>query len=157
MTTRTVSLTVNGRAVQADVDDRTLLVHLLGELGIDVRVGCDTSNCGACLVTIDGEVVKSCTTFAVQCRGQVVETTSGLAGRLNDHPVLAWWADAPAHVDAPCRSGAVHIVLELLARERELTADDVRSAMEVLICWCGQCDSIVSVVAALARESEGTR
>lgn len=157
MTTRRVSLTVDGRAVQADVDDRTLLVHLLGHLGIDVRVGCDTSNCGACLVTIDGEVVKSCTTFAVQCREREVDTTSGLAQRRSDHPVLAWWADAPAHGDAPCRSGSVHIALELLAREQELTADDVRSAMEGLICWCGQCDTIVSVVEAVAREPEGTR
>jgi len=87
----TVSLTVNGKAVSADVEDRTLLVNLLRDtLGLTgTHVGCDTSQCGACLVHIDGQAVKSCTTLAVQASGSTVLTIEGLAKGDQLHPVQA--------------------------------------------------------------------
>ncbi|MCB1384068.1 MAG: (2Fe-2S)-binding protein, partial [Notoacmeibacter sp.] len=86
-----VTMTVNGRQVSGDCEDRTLLVHFLRDnLGLTgTHVGCDTSQCGACVVHVDGKAVKSCTTLAVQASGSSVTTIEGLASGADLHPVQA--------------------------------------------------------------------
>ncbi len=147
-----VSLTVNGRAASADVEGRTLLVELLRDkLGLTgTHVGCDTSQCGACVVLVDGHAVKSCTVLALQADGSDVTTIEGLAaadGTL--HPMQAMFREHHALQCGFCTPGMVMTAVDLVASHPEgLTEADIRHGLEGNLCRCTGYHNIVKAIAA---------
>ena len=115
----TVTLTVNGRSVTADVDARTLLVQLLREnLHLTgTHVGCDTSQCGACVVHVDGKAVKSCTTLAVQCDGASVVTIEGLAQDGKLHPMQEAFREHHGLQCGFCTPGMIMSAIDIVNRK----------------------------------------
>jgi carbon-monoxide dehydrogenase small subunit len=152
---KTVSLTVNGKPVSATVEGRTLLVQLLREqLGLTgTHVGCDTSQCGACTVHVDGKAIKSCTMLAVQADGAQVTTIEGMQaadGAL--HPLqAAFWAKHGLQCGF-CTPGMIMAAADLLGRETEPTDDEIRHAIEGNICRCTGYHNIVAAI----REAAST-
>ena len=151
-----VSMTVNGKAVTADVESRTLLVQLLREqLRLTgTHVGCDTSQCGACLIHLNGIAVKSCTTLAVQCEGATVLTIEGLAapdGPL--HPMQEAFREHHGLQCGYCTPGMVMSGLEILRRNPKPTEQEIRHGLEGNICRCTGYHNIVkSVLAASGQD-----
>ncbi|MCZ8133295.1 MAG: (2Fe-2S)-binding protein [Steroidobacteraceae bacterium] len=150
----TVSLEVNGRAVTAEVDPRTLLVDLLRkQLRLTgTHVGCDTSQCGACVVHVDGRSVKSCTMLAVQAEGARVTTIEGLApdGRL--HPVQAAFRECHGLQCGYCTPGMIMTAVALLQEHPEPTEAQVREHLEGNICRCTGYQNIVRAILSAAQE-----
>ena len=145
----TVSMAVNGNAVSADVDTNTLLVHYLRDaLGLTgTHVGCDTSQCGACCVTIDGNSVKSCTMLAVQAEGAEVTTIEGLAdGDL--HPMQEAFRDNHGLQCGFCTPGMVISAIDLVAKNPKPSEADIREWLEGNICRCTGYHNIVKAVKA---------
>ena len=116
----TVKLTVNGKAVSADVEDRTLLVHLLREnLGLTgTHIGCDTSQCGACVVLVDGVAVKSCTMLAGQAEGATVTTIEGLAKNGQLHPMQQAFRENHGLQCGYCTPGMIISAVDIVHRWR---------------------------------------
>lgn len=145
-----VSMTVNGRAVSGDVEDRTLLVHFLREnLGLTgTHVGCDTSQCGACVVHIDGKAVKSCTVLAAQASGSTVVTIEGLASGSELHPVQAAFKEHHGLQCGFCTPGMIMASVDLIARVGPGNLDEkaVREGLEGNICRCTGYHNIVQAV-----------
>src|SRR3982751_2567367 len=133
-----VTLTVNGKPVTADVEPRTLLVQYLREnLRLTgTHVGCDTSQCGACVVHVNGRAVKSCTIFAVQADGDAITTIEGLAtgGRL--HPMQAAFQEHHGLQCGFCTPGMIMTAIDMLARHKELDEGTIRRDLEGNICRC---------------------
>ena len=145
----TVTLTVNGKTVTREVEERTLLVHFLREtLGLTgTHVGCDTSQCGACVVHVDGRSVKSCTTLAVQVDGASVTTIEGLAaadGTL--HPMQAAFREHHGLQCGFCTPGMVMSAVDLVRENPAPTEKDVREGLEGNICRCTGYHNIVKAV-----------
>jgi carbon-monoxide dehydrogenase small subunit len=153
----TVSLTVNGKAVSADVEDRTLLVSFIREnLGLTgTHVGCDTSQCGACVVHIDGRAVKSCTTLAVQAAGSKVTTIEGISSGGELHPVQAAFRDNHGLQCGFCTPGMIMSSIDIINRHGgHLDEATVRHELEGNICRCTGYHNIVkSVLDAAGRMS----
>ncbi len=151
----TVSMTVNGKTVSADVEDRTLLVSFLREtLGLTgTHVGCDTSQCGACVVHIDGRAVKSCTTLAVQAAGTAVTTIEGLSSGGELHPVQAAFRDNHGLQCGFCTPGMIMTSVDIINRHgAHLDEATVRHELEGNICRCTGYHNIVkSVLDAAGR------
>jgi len=150
----TVTLTVNGRSVTADVDSRTLLVQMLREnLNLTgTHVGCDTSQCGACVVHVDGKAVKSCTTFAVQCQGANVVTIEGLAQDGKLHPMQEAFREHHGLQCGFCTPGMVMSAIDLVKREgKKLDEDTIRHGLDGNICRCTGYHNIVKAVQAGAE------
>ena len=148
----TVSMTVNGKKVSAEVEARTLLVHLLRErLGLTgTHVGCDTSQCGACVVHVDGKSVKSCTLLAVQAEGAKVTTIEGLAnGEL--HPMQAAFREHHGLQCGFCTPGMVMSAVDLVRHNADPNEHDVREWLEGNICRCTGYHNIVKAVQAGAK------
>ena len=148
-----VRLTVNGEAQELDVEPRLLLVHALrDELGLTgTHVGCDTSNCGACTVHLDGEAVKSCTVFAVQADGASVTTIEGIGSPDNLHPVQeGFWAEHGLQCGY-CTPGMIMAAADLLKRNPDPSEAEVRTALEGNLCRCTGYHNIVKAVLAAAR------
>ena len=148
----TVSMTVNGKKVSAEVEARTLLVHLLRErLGLTgTHVGCDTSQCGACVVHVDGKSVKSCTLLAVQAEGAKVTTIEGLAnGEL--HPMQAAFREHHGLQCGFCTPGMVMSAVDLVRVNPDPSEHDVREWLEGNICRCTGYHNIVKAVQAGAK------
>ena len=127
-----INVTVNGKAHQSEVEPRALLVHYLREdLGLTgAKVGCDTSQCGACVVRLNGATVKSCTCLAVQADGAEIVTIEGLAPDGNLHPVQeAFWNHHGLQCGY-CTSGMIMTVAELLERNPNPTAAEVRAGLD---------------------------
>ncbi len=147
-----VSLTVNGRNHTAEVEGRTLLVELLREgMGLTgTHVGCDTSQCGACVVHIDGESVKSCSILAMQANGCAVTTIEGIAeadGTL--HPMQAMFREHHALQCGFCTPGMVMSAIDLVQMHPEgLTEDEIRHGLEGNLCRCTGYHNIVKAIAA---------
>jgi aerobic carbon-monoxide dehydrogenase small subunit len=152
--TRRISITVNGRRRDVDVEPRTLLVHLLREgLGLTgTNVGCDTTSCGSCTVLLDGESVKSCTVLAVQVDGQEVTTIEGLASNGEWHPLQRAFHEHHGLQCGYCTPGMVMASVSLLAEEPHPSRDDVRHALEGNLCRCTGYQKIVDSVMAAAEE-----
>jgi carbon-monoxide dehydrogenase small subunit len=154
-----VALTVNGRLVRAAVEDRTLLVHLLREhLRLTgTHVGCDTSNCGACTVLLDGDAVKSCTVLAVQVSGRSVTTVEGVSGPFEGRSaVQEGFRQCHGLQCGYCTPGMVMASTALLAENPSPTADEVRHALEGNLCRCTGYQMIVdSVLWAAAHPVPG--
>jgi carbon-monoxide dehydrogenase small subunit len=145
----TVQLTVNGKSVSATVDDRTLLVQLLRDhLGLTgTHVGCDTSQCGACVVHIDGRAVKSCTVLAAQASGSSVTTIEGLAKGDELHPVQAAFRDNHGLQCGFCTPGMVMSAVDLIQRHGgKLDEATVRHELDGNICRCTGYHNIVKSV-----------
>jgi len=146
-----VTLTVNGRTVSGSVEDRTLLVHFLREnLGLTgTHVGCDTSQCGACVVHVDGMAVKSCTLLAAQVSGSTVVTIEGLATGADLHPVQAAFKEHHGLQCGFCTPGMIMAATDMIARHPEgLDEATVRSELEGNICRCTGYHNIVKAILA---------
>ena len=148
----TVRVTVSGQEREAEVEPRTLLVHFLREtLGLTgTKIGCDTSQCGACVVNLDGNTVKSCTCLAVQVDGSTVTTIEGLSEDQNLHAVQeAFWNNHGLQCGY-CTSGMIMTSVELLKRNPRPSAEEVRDGLEGNICRCTGYHNIVKAVMAAA-------
>ena len=155
-----VSLTVNGKAVTADVDPRTLLVQFLREhLRLTgTHVGCDTSQCGACLVHINGIAVKSCTTLVLQAEGANVLTSEGLAapdGPL--HPMQEAFRENHGLQCGFCTPGMIMSALDIVRRKgHDLDEHTIRQELDGNLCRCTGYHNIVKAIAAGAKAMKGS-
>jgi len=149
----TVSLTVNGAPATAEIEARTLLVDLLREsLQLTgTHVGCDTSQCGACTVMIDGRSVKSCSTLAVSCEGSDVTTIEGLATNGTLHPLQQAFHENHGLQCGFCTPGMVMSSLDLLNRNADPTEREIREWLEGNLCRCTGYHGIVKAVQAAAK------
>ena len=152
-----IRVTVNGQVREAEVEPRTLLVHFLREtLGLTgTKIGCDTSQCGACVVNLDGNTAKSCTCLAVQVDGSIVTTIEGLSQDQNLHAVQeAFWNNHGLQCGY-CTSGMIMTSVELLKRNPRPSEEEVRDGLEGNICRCTGYHNIVKAVMAAADKLGG--
>jgi len=152
-----VRLTVNGTEHTLEVEPRLLLVHALrDELGLTgTHVGCDTSNCGACTVHLNGESVKSCTVLAVQADGAEVATIEGLGTEDHLHPMQeAFWNNHGLQCGY-CTPGMIMAATALLAENPDPSEAEVRHALEGNLCRCTGYHNIVKAVLDAAEKSKG--
>ena len=153
-----VSMTVNGKPVTADVDTRTLLVQFLREnLRLTgTHVGCDTSQCGACVVHVDGKAVKSCTMFALQAEGADVLTIEGLATDGKLHPMQEAFRENHGLQCGFCTPGMIMAAVDIVRRKgHSLEERTIREELEGNICRCTGYHNIVKSIAAGARAMGG--
>lgn len=149
-----LTMVVNGRTVSGAVEDRTLLVHFLREnLGLTgTHVGCDTSQCGACLVHVDGKAVKSCTMLAVQASGSTILTIEGLADGADLHPVQAAFKEHHGLQCGFCTPGMIMTATDMVRRHPEgLDEATVRAELEGNICRCTGYHNIVQAILAASK------
>ena len=153
----TVSMTVNGKAVSADVEPRTLLVQYLREnLHLTgTHVGCDTSQCGACVVHVNGISVKSCTLLAVQAEGAEVTSIEGVAKNGGMHPMQEAFRDNHGLQCGFCTPGMVMSALDLVQNNANPSETDVREWLEGNICRCTGYHNIVKSIQAGAKAMQG--
>ena len=153
----TVSLTVNGQAVSKDVEDRTLLVELLREhLRLTgTHVGCDTSQCDACVVDVDGRSLKACTLLAAQAEGAEVTTIEGLAKNGELHPMQAAFREHHALQCGFCTPGMVMSAIELVRNNPDPSEQEVRDGLDGNFCRCTGYHNIVKAVRAGAQAMRG--
>jgi carbon-monoxide dehydrogenase small subunit len=153
-------MTVNGTPVSREVDDNTLLVFFLREhLGLTgTHVGCDTTQCGCCVVHVDGRSVKSCTMLAVQAEGCAVTTIEGLAKGGELHPVQRAFHEQHALQCGYCTPGMIMAAVNLIeASNGELTEERVREEMEGNLCRCTGYHNIVKAILAAADDMRASR
>ena len=152
-----VSLTVNERPVEADLPANTLLSDLIrGHLGLTgTHVGCDTSQCGACTIHMDGRAVKSCAILAVQADGASITTIEGLAPEGGLHPLQQGFWDNHGLQCGFCTPGMIMCAADLLAREPDPDETEVRHAIEGNYCRCTGYHNIVRAVMAAAETMRG--
>jgi carbon-monoxide dehydrogenase small subunit len=149
-----VKMVVNGRTITGNVEDRTLLVHFLREnLGMTgTHVGCDTSQCGACVVHLDGKAVKSCSILAVQASGSEVVTIEGLADGADLHPVQAAFREHHGLQCGFCTPGMIMAATDMINRHPEgLDEKTVRAELEGNICRCTGYHNIVKAIMAASQ------
>jgi len=154
-----ISVRVDGVGYTDDVEPRTLLVHYLREqLGkVGTVVGCDTSNCGACTVHLDGEAVKSCTVLAVQADGRAVTTIEGIVqedGGL--HPMQKAFHEMHGLQCGFCTPGMIMTAIDLVGDNPDPSEDEVREGIEGNLCRCTGYQNIVRAVQAAAADMRGT-
>jgi len=154
-----VSLTVNGKPASAEVENRTLLVQLLREkLGLTgTHVGCDTSQCGACVVHVDGRAIKSCTILAVQCQGAQVTTIEGLAKDGKLHPMQEAFRENHGLQCGFCTPGMVMSALDLVKNNASPNERQIREYLEGNLCRCTGYHNIVKSIEAGAAAMRGGR
>ncbi len=147
-----LTLSVNGEPRSLDVEGRTLLVHALRDgLGLTgAHVGCDTSQCGACTVLVDGRAVKSCTLLALQAEGSEVSTIEGLAADGELHPVQRAFVEHHGLQCGFCTPGIILTTVDLLSRDAQPDEETIRHALRGNLCRCTGYDSIVDSVRAAA-------
>ncbi len=150
-----VSMTVNGKPVSGEVEGRTLLVQFLREtLGLTgTHVGCDTSQCGACVVHVDGRDVKSCTMFAAECDGAQITTIEGMAapdGTLS--PIQQAFQDHHGLQCGFCTPGMVMTAAALLARNPKPSEAEIRDYLEGSLCRCTGYHNIVKAIMAASGQ-----
>jgi aerobic carbon-monoxide dehydrogenase small subunit len=152
-----VTVTVNGTQIEAEVPDRTLLVHFLRDVAglTATNIGCDTSSCGACTVLLDGRSVKSCTLLAAQADGRSVVTLEGLAnGNGELHAVQRAFRAEHGLQCGFCTPGMVMAAVSLLQENPEPSEAQVRTGLEGNLCRCTGYHNIVRAVLAAAGERE---
>jgi aerobic carbon-monoxide dehydrogenase small subunit len=145
-----VTLTVNGRSVTADVDPRTLLVDLLrNNLRLTgTHVGCDTSQCGACAVHVDGRAIKACSTLALSCQGASVTTIEGLSAGGKLHPMQEAFREHHALQCGFCTPGMIMAAIDIVSRKGTgLDEHTIREELEGNICRCTGYHNIVKAIA----------
>ena len=147
-----VSMTVNGQAVTRDVEPRTLLVEFLRQ-HLDLtgtHVGCDTSQCGACVVHIDGQSVKSCTVLALQAEGRQVVTIEGLAKNGELHPMQEAFREHHGLQCGFCTPGMIMSAIDLVQRNPNASEQEIREWLEGNLCRCTGYHNIVKAIQAAA-------
>jgi carbon-monoxide dehydrogenase small subunit len=152
-----ISMTVNGIAVAAEAADDTLLADFLRE-NLDLtgtHVGCDTSQCGACVVSVDGASVKSCTMLAVQAEGADIITVEGLAANGDMHPMQKAFHEQHALQCGFCTPGMLISAIDLVSNNPDPTEAEVRKGLEGNLCRCTGYHNIVKAVLAAAQEMRG--
>ncbi|MEM7252380.1 MAG: (2Fe-2S)-binding protein [Pseudomonadota bacterium] len=152
-----ITMTVNGNAVSGDVEDRTLLVTFLREhLRLTgTHVGCDTSQCGACTVHVDGKSIKSCTMLAAQAEGSSVQTIEGLANGSDLHPMQAAFRENHGLQCGFCTPGMVMSALDLVQNKADPSEREVREWLEGNLCRCTGYHNIVKSIMAGAKSMRG--
>jgi carbon-monoxide dehydrogenase small subunit len=150
----TLALTVNGKTEQTEVEPRMLLVQFLRDhLGLTgTHVGCDTSQCGACVVHVDGRAVKSCTMLALQADGSTVTTIEGLANGDTLHPVQAAFREHHGLQCGFCTPGMIMTAVDMIARIPELDEKTIRAELEGNLCRCTGYQNIVKAIEAASRQ-----
>ena len=153
----TIKLTVNGKAVAAEVEDRTLLVNLLRDhLNLTgTHVGCDTSQCGACTVHIDGQAVKSCTVLVGQAAGSNVTTIEGIAKGDELHPMQAAFRDNHGLQCGFCTPGMIMRAYRLLQENKSPTEQEIRMGISGNLCRCTGYQNIVKAIQFAAAKLNG--
>ncbi|MEM5585064.1 (2Fe-2S)-binding protein [Roseibium sp. AS2] len=154
-----VSMVLNGKTVSADVEDRTLLVSFIRETrGLTgTHVGCDTSQCGACVVQVDGKAVKSCTMLAAQADGSEVLTLEGLGNAGNLHPVQAAFREHHGLQCGFCTPGMIMTAVDMIQRHGAGNLDEttIRHELEGNICRCTGYQNIVKAIKAASDQMAG--
>ncbi len=148
MSTTKISLTVNGEAVEAEVEPRTLLIHFLREQ-INLtgpHIGCETSHCGACTVDLNGKSVKSCTIFAVQVDGGDLMTVEGLANGADLHPLQEGFYENHGLQCGYCTPGMLTRAYRLLQENPDPTDEEIRMGISGNLCRCTGYQSIVKAI-----------
>lgn len=151
-----ISVKVNGQEQRAQVEPRLLLVHFLREnLNLTgTHIGCDTSNCGACTVLLDGTAVKSCTVFAVQANGRSVTTVEGLAQGAKLHPIQEGFWEKHGLQCGYCTPGMMMAAVELLKKKPNPTEEEIRRGISGNLC---RCTGYVKIVEAIQYAAEKMR
>jgi len=147
-----VSMTVNGQAVTREVEPRTLLVDFLRQ-HLDLtgtHVGCDTSQCGACVIHVNGQSVKSCTVFALQAEGAQITTIEGLAKNGELHPMQAAFREHHGLQCGFCTPGMIMSAIDLVQRNPDPSEHEIREWLEGNLCRCTGYHNIVKAVSAAA-------
>jgi len=152
----TLKLRINGQPRQLQVDNRRLLVEVLREqLGLTgTHVGCDTAQCGACTVLLDGQAVRSCSVLALQAAGGDITTVEGLAHDGRPHPVQQAFIDCHGLQCGFCTPGMIIAATALLQRNAEPTRDEIEQALEGNLC---RCTGYVNIVAAVEKAALAMR
>lgn len=152
-----ITVNVNGRSHSADVEPRTLLVHFLREtLNLTgTKIGCDTSQCGACVVRMNGATLKSCTAFAVQADGADITTIEGVAQDGNLSAVQEAFWDNHGLQCGYCTAGMIMSVTEIIERNPNPSAEEVRAGLEGNMCRCTGYNNIVKAALAAAAAQQG--
>ena len=153
MNTQHVTLTVNGDAREADVEPRLLLVHLIRDVfGLTgTHIGCDTSNCGACTIHVNGESAKSCTMLAVQADGADIKTIEGMADGATLHPLQQAFWDQHGLQCGFCTPGMMMAAVALLERNQRPSEPEIREAISGNLC---RCTGYVNIVKAIQFAAE---
>lgn len=148
-----VTLTLNGKVVSSDIEPRTLLVQLIRDHFhlTGTHVGCDTSQCGACVVHVDGVSVKSCTMLAVQVDGAKVQTIESLADKERLHPMQQAFKDHHGLQCGFCTPGIIMSALNLIAKNPNPSESDIRDWLEGNLCRCTGYHNIVKAISAGAE------
>ena len=152
-----IKMTVNGQAVEHDVPDNTLLVSFIRETLelTGTHVGCDTSQCGTCVVHMDGNSVKACTMLAAQASGSEITTIEGIANGDELHPMQKAFHENHGLQCGYCTPGMVMSAIELVEKNKGLTEQQIREGLEGNICRCTGYHNIVKSVQAAAQEMGG--
>ena len=157
MPSNQINMTVNGEAVSAELDPRTLLVHFLREnLKLTgTHVGCDTSQCGACTVHVNGTPIKSCTMFAVQLNGADIKTIEGVGADGALHPMQAAFREEHGLQCGFCTPGMVMMGLDIASRHKNPSDAVIRHELEGNLCRCTGYHNIAKAIAAGAKAMAG--
>jgi carbon-monoxide dehydrogenase small subunit len=153
----TVSMTINGENKSAEVEDRTLLVEFIRQKAhlTGTHIGCDTSQCGACVVHVNGEAVKSCTMLAVQAEGADVTTIEGLARDGELHPVQEAFREHHGLQCGFCTPGMIMASVDMIRRIPDLDEATVRKELEGNICRCTGYQNIVAAILDASTQMKG--
>ncbi|HEX8113970.1 MAG TPA: (2Fe-2S)-binding protein [Kofleriaceae bacterium] len=148
MSQHEITVTINGEKQTRTVEARLLLVHFIREtLGLTgTHIGCDTTSCGACTISLDGEVVKSCTVFAVQADGATIETVEGLAAGGTLHPLQEGFWERHGLQCGFCTPGMLMSARALLAKNPHPTEDEIRHGISGNLCRCTGYNKIVEAI-----------
>ena len=149
-----VNINVNGQDLSAEVEERQLLVHFLRD-DMDLtgtHVGCDTSQCGACVVHLEGKAVKSCTMLAVQANGKNITTIEGIADGDNLHPVQEAFRDHHGLQCGFCTPGMIMAAIDIINRKPNLDEKTVREELEGNLCRCTGYQNIVKSILAASEK-----
>ena len=154
MSTHNVAVTVNGNEHSTDVESRLLLVHMIRDVLrlTGTHVGCDTTNCGACTVLLDGVAVKSCTLFAVQANGKSITTVEGLAQNGTLHPLQAAFREHHGLQCGFCTPGMMLSAIGFLKSNPDPTDEEIRWGISGNLCRCTGYLNIVKAIKAAAKE-----
>ena len=154
MSMNKIKVTVNNRVYEKEIDSRTLLVDFIREK-LDLtgtHVGCDTTNCGACTILLDGKPVKSCTVLAVQANGKTITTIEGLSHGKEMHPLQKAFIDKNGLQCGYCTAGMIMVAHWLIRKNPDATREEIREAISGNICRCTGYDSIVDSIQQASRE-----
>jgi aerobic carbon-monoxide dehydrogenase small subunit len=157
MATQSVSLTINGTNYSEEVEARLLLVHFLRDvLGLTgTHIGCDTSQCGACTVVMDGNAVKSCTIFAAQASGHELLTVEGLAKDGQLHPIQEGFWEEHGLQCGYCTPGMMMTAYDLLSKNANPSEPQIRTALHGNLCRCTGYQHIVNAIQYAAKKASG--